>query len=147
MDNTTDKRGVWVGSVALLLIVAVVAGGYWILRGASKPGILPVNTAYETPDSVEITYVKRAGAHTFFGTIPMTSTCNRVASGVSTNEVNGVLEVSIALGVLQAQEGACQGVADGSTQSFELAFTPERDLPIKFVGLTVNGKTVDYTLN
>jgi len=146
MDKTTDKQGVWVGSVALVLIVAVVAGGYWILRGGQKQAALPVNTAYETPETVEVNYVKRAGAHTFFGTIPMTSTCNRVASGVAAEEIDGVLEVRISLGVLEAQDGNCQGVADGSTQSFELAFTPEHDLPIKFVGLTVNGKAVAHTL-
>ena len=146
MDNSMDKRGVLVGSIALVLIVAVVAGGYWILRGTSKTTILPVDAAYEVPEAVTVTYIKRSGAHTFFGTIPMTSTCNRVGSGISTDEVGGVIEVSIALGILEAQDGKCQGVADGSTQSYELAFTPKRDLPIKLVGFTVNGKAVAYTL-
>lgn len=146
MDNTRDKQGVLVGSVALALIVAVVAGGYWMLRGSQKQAALPVDTAYEAPETVVVTYIKRNGAHTFFGTIPMTSTCNKLGSGVSIDEVHGVIEASVALGVLAAQDGKCQGVADGSTQSFEVSFTPKHDLPVKLVGFTVNGKAVAYTL-
>lgn len=137
-----DRNAVITGSVALVLIVAVVAGGYWYF-GNTKPRPLPVDASYANPSAIVVAHEVRGGTHTFSGSIPMTETCNTLGSGLSSDLVRGAYEMSIALGVLKGK-GACTPAAQGATIPFVLSFEPERDLPVKLVGFTINGQAVRF---
>lgn len=137
-----DKNAVITGSVALALIIAVVAGGYWYF-GNAQPKPLPVDKTYENPDAIVVLHEVRGTTHTFSGAITMAQTCNILGSGLSQDIKRGTYEMSIALGILRGNE-ACEPAAPGATIPFRLTFEPERDLPVKLVGFTINGQAVAF---
>lgn len=137
-----DRNAVITGSVALVLIVAVVAGGYWYF-GNTKPKALPVDTTYANPAAVSVEHTVSGGVHIYSGSLPMTETCNTLGSGLSADVVRGAYETSIALGILKGA-GPCRPAEQGATIPFKLSFEPERDLPVKLVGFTVNGQAVRF---
>ncbi len=142
-----DTKSVATGSVALVVILAVIIGAYMYLSGNNSSKALPFDAAYTAPTSVVVTHTQTGGMHIYTGTIPMTSTCNKVGSGISYDEVEGRLKASLAIGILKAEDGACQGVANGTTQSFTTSFTPPHALPVDLLKVTVNGKEVEFTTN
>lgn len=147
MEKSMDKHGVAVGTIALLLIIAVIIGGYVVLHKNAASQAPQVDTAYVPPQSIVVAHATKGDTHIFSGAIPMTSTCNKVASSVSYDEVDGVNNVSVAVGVLSVSDGACKAPAAGAMQTFTASFTPAHNLPVKLIGLTVNGKAVAFTEN
>ena len=141
-----DTKAVATGSIALVVIAAVLIGAYLWFGGKSSK-ILPMDSAYTAPASVNVVHTQTGDTHIYTGTIPMTNTCNKVGSGISYDEVEGRLKASLAIGVLKAEDGACQGVANGTTQSFTTSFKPPHALPVDLLKVTVNGKEVEFTQN
>lgn len=140
-----DRNAVATGSVALALIVAVIAGGYWYF-GAQKPGVLPVDKAYTNPAKIMVEHTVQGRVHTFSGDVPMAETCNTLGSGLSSDQVRGAYEASISLGILKGM-GPCDVPAQGATIPFRLSFEPKHDLPVKLVGFTINGQAVAFEVN
>lgn len=141
-----DTKAVITGSVALVAIIAVVVGTYvWVKERGPTP--LKLDTSYAVPASVAVTHTKNGDTHIFSGSIPMTSTCNKVGSGISYDEVSGRIKAVLSIGILKAEDGACEGVADGTTQTFTTSFKPAHALPVDLVKLKVNGSEVVFTTN
>ena len=140
-----DKKAVTTGSIALVAILAVLVGTYLYFGGSGLPKPLPVDMAYTAPDSVVVTHTTKNGMHIFSGTIPMTSTCNKIATGISHDEEKGRLKTTLSVVMLSTEDGACEGVANGATQSFTASFMPDHNLPVDLVKLLVNGKEVAFT--
>ncbi len=144
--SNTQLRG---GLIAAGLIVVVLVVFYAMYRPAGVPQelVLPQDDAYTAPSQVVVYHSKDAqGTHVYSGAVPMTSTCNVVSSGISTDEEPNAVRVSLALRILQAQSGSCEGVANGTTQTFYVSFIPQSSLPVKLSALSVNGIDVAYTV-
>ncbi len=142
-----DTKAVVTGSIALVIIAAVLAGAYVVTSRGQAPKALPLDQAYATPASVVLTHTTSADKHIYTGTIPMTSTCNKVGSGISYDVVDGRIKASLAIGILRAEDGHCEGVATGATQSFTTSFVPPHNLPVDLIKVSVNGKEVAFTQN
>ncbi len=145
MDN---KRLVG-GLVAAGLVALVLIGAYMLYspEGTRKVPIMPQDDTYVAPATVVVHHTKNAqGAHVYSGAVPMSSTCNVVSSGISTDEEADAMRVSLALRILKSLDGSCEGVADGTTQTFYVSFTPQTDKPIKLGALSVNGQPIEYTV-
>lgn len=139
-----DKQWlVGLGACAALILAAVAAsyfGGF--IKPA--PAVPQQDDAYPVPQEIEVVRtVDAQGVHTFSGSVPMTSTCNVVSSGISTDEAGGELRVSLALRILAATS-RCEGVADGATQTFYASFDPRSDKPVTLSALTINGEPVEF---
>lgn len=140
------------GVLVLVLLIALLIGGWWALAFFRTPASTAQNipneksvptattSAFMLP--IVVTHSSTKGVHSYTGSVTSSNACGIKSSGISISGTNPA-HVTV---LLEASSGECEAVATTSQSTFEVSFkTTGRADPI-LDSVVVDGHEVSHTL-
>lgn len=137
------------GILVLVLIIAVLIGGWWAIAFFRTPtAAQPITQVPPTvPEPIftlpiTVSHSFQNGTHFYSGTVVSKSACGIKSSGIS---LTGINPAHVTL-ILEASSGVCADVATTSQSTFSVSFKTSGEKTPILDKVTVNGGEVSHTL-